>query len=209
MSSPLIFNIRLLHEDDYNQVLSLLLNSFFKDEPITQCLQITETLEFAKNIINGCLQDQCSFVALNTETNQIVGICLNEIKHKNQRNETIQSDEKLGFLFQLFADVHKNLNIFDKLNAHTLLHVFIISVDKCARGHGLASRLIEKSIEYAKELEIAGAFAEATNLISLKCFKQQQFNILDELIYMNYDSKRLANLNDENHDRCYLVARKF
>ncbi|CAF4290511.1 unnamed protein product, partial [Adineta steineri] len=82
MSSSLTFNIRLLHENDYDQVLSLLLNSFFKDEPITQCLQITETLEFAKNIINGCLQDQCSFVALNTETNQTVGICLNEIKHK-------------------------------------------------------------------------------------------------------------------------------
>ncbi|CAF4300499.1 unnamed protein product, partial [Adineta steineri] len=58
-------------------------------------------------------------------------------------------------------------------------------------------------------INIPGAFAEATNLISLKCFKQQKFNIVDELIYMNYDSKRLANLNDENHDRCYLVARKF
>ncbi|CAF1096244.1 unnamed protein product [Adineta steineri] len=189
------------------QVLSSL--TFHIHEPITQCLQITETLEFAKNIIKDCLQDQCSFIAFNTETNQIAGICLNTIKRKNQSQKKFKYEEKLQFCCQFFVDVHKNLNAFDELNANTLLHIEFISIDKRARGHRLASRLIEKSIEYAKELEIPGAFAEATHLVSLKCFKQQQFNILDELIYMNYDSKRLANLNDENNDRCYLVARKF
>ncbi|CAF1161252.1 unnamed protein product [Adineta steineri] len=209
MSSSLTFKIRLLHENDHDQVLSLLLNSFFKDEPVAQCLQLTEPLEFAKNIIKNCLQDQCSSVALNTETNQISGICFNTIKRKNQSQKKFKYEEKLQFCCQFFVDVHKNLNVFDKLNANTLLHMEFISIDENARGHGLASRLIEKSIEYAQELKIPGAFAEATHLVSLKCFKQQQFNILDELIYINYDSKRVANLNDENNDRCYLVARKF
>jgi ribosomal protein S18 acetylase RimI-like enzyme len=167
------FEIRPMREDDYNQVLSLLTNSFFHDEPITRCLQVTDTLEFSKNTITGCLQDQCSFVTYDTETNQIVALCLNEIIEKNSKHEINESDEKIRFILQLFADVNKKLNIFDQLNANILLHIFIINVDKIARGHGLASRLISKSIEYAKELKIDGAYAEVTNVYSLNCFKQQ------------------------------------
>jgi ribosomal protein S18 acetylase RimI-like enzyme len=115
----------------------------------------------------------------------------------------------MRFVLQLIEDMHTKLNIFDQLNANILLHIFIISVDKIARGHGLASRLISKSIEYAKELKIDGAYAEATNVYSLNCFKQQQFDIFDELKYLDYNPERLANLNDRMYDRCYLVGRKL
>jgi GNAT superfamily N-acetyltransferase len=115
----------------------------------------------------------------------------------------------MRFVLQLIEDMHTKLNIFDQLNANILLHMFIISVDKIARGHGLASRLISKSIEYAKELNIDGTYAEATNIYSLNCFKQQQFDILDELKYLDYNPECLANLNDHMYDRCYLVGRKL
>jgi ribosomal protein S18 acetylase RimI-like enzyme len=209
MPGPSKFEIRPMREDDYNQVLSLLTNSFFHDEPIARCLQVTDPLEFSKNTFHGCLQDQCSFVAYDTETNQIVALCLNEIIEKNSKREINESDEKMRFVLQLIEDMHTKLNIFDQLNANILLHMFIISVDKIARGHGLASRLISKSIEYAKELNIDGTYAEATNIYSLNCFKQQQFDILDELKYLDYNPERLANLNDHMYDRCYLVGRKL
>jgi ribosomal protein S18 acetylase RimI-like enzyme len=209
MSSSSKYDIRLMHHDDYDQVFSLLANSFFLDEPLARCLQMTETSEFAKDIINGCLRDQCSFVAVDTQTNQIVAMNLNEIIHRNMEHEPIDYDEPIIFLFQLLDHVHEKSNIFDRLNTDKLLHIFIINVDKTARGHGLASHLISKSIEYAKELKLEGAYAEATNLYSLNCFKQQQFQVLDELIYVDYDSERLANLNGPYDDRCYLVTRKF
>jgi ribosomal protein S18 acetylase RimI-like enzyme len=208
-SSSSKYDIRLMHQDDYDQVFSLLTNSFFLDEPITQCLQITETSEFAKNIINGCLRDQCSFVAVDTQTNQIVAMNLNDITHRNMKHEQVDYDEKILFINQFMNHIHEKSNIFKHLNADKLLHIYIISVDKIARGHGLASHLISKSIEYAKELKLEGAYAEATSLYSLNCFKQQQFQILDELIYVDYDSKRLAKLKGPHYDRCYLVSRKF
>ena len=209
MSISSKFNFRLMHEADYDQVLFLFINSFLRDEPITQCLHVTETSEFAKTIINDCLKHQCSFVAYDIETNQIVAICLNEIIQKNIKQENIEFDEKFRFIFQIFIEMHKKLNIFDQLNADTLLHIFIIDVDKTARGHGLATQLISKSIEYGKELKLDGAYAEATNVYSLNCFKKQQFEIFEELKYLDYNAERLANLNDQMHDRCYLVGRKF
>jgi ribosomal protein S18 acetylase RimI-like enzyme len=211
MSTSLKYEIRRMHEDDYDQVLALLTKSFFHDEPITRHLQVTEneTLGFSKNTITACLQDQCSFVAYDTLTNQIVGLCLNESIEKNSKHEINESNENIRFILQLFADTNKNLNIFDQLNTNTLLHIFIINVDKIARGHGLASRLISKSIEYAKELNIHGAYAEVTNIYSLNCFKQQQFISFDELIYADYSPERLANMKDPMYDRCYLVGRKL
>ncbi|CAF4650010.1 unnamed protein product, partial [Rotaria sp. Silwood2] len=58
-------------------------------------------------------------------------------------------------------------------------------------------------------LKLGGAYAEESNVYSLNCFKQQQFENFNELIYLDYNPERLANLNDKMYDRCYLVARKF
>ncbi|CAF1105881.1 unnamed protein product [Adineta ricciae] len=209
MTSSTTFDIHLMTEDDYDQVLSLLLNSFFQDEPITRCIQLTDTLDFAKSIIQGCLKDKCSFVACHPQTKQIAAVCLNEIIYKNNNEENIQWGEKIRFIFEILSAVHKKRSIFEEFSADKLLHIYIISVDQSARGHGLASKLIGKSIEYGKELQMIGAYAEATNLISLKSFKQQKFDVFDELIYVNYNPQRLAGLKGEIYDRCYLVARKL
>jgi len=210
MSLSSKYEIRLMNKNDYNQVLSLLKNSFFQDEPIARCLQVTQTLEFANHVINDCLNEQCSFIVYDTETNEIVGLCLNEIINKNTKHEVNESNEDFRFILQLFSDIHKKFNVFNQLNANNLLHIFIINVDKIARGHNLARHLISKSIDYAKEyLKIDGAYAEATSIYSLKCFKKEQFQVFDELKYVDYNPQRLANLNDKMFDRCYLVATKF
>jgi hypothetical protein len=70
----------------------------------------------------------------------------------------------------------------------------------------LASRLIAKSIDYGKDLDVDGTFVEATNIYLLSCFKQQNFKNFDELISADYNPERLVNLNDKTYDRCYLVA---
>lgn len=198
-----------MHKDDYDQAVSLLTSSFFRDEPITRCLQATNNLEFTTRTLTRCLQDGCSFVAYDTETNQIVAICLNEIEQRDQQHELDEPDEKLRFAFELFGHIHKEQTIFDRMHCDKLLHIFMISVDQVARGHRLAARLIEKSIEHGKQLQLNGAFAEATNLYSLKCFQQQQFKTVDELIYTEYSPERLATMTDPNYDRCYLVTLKF
>ena len=203
------YDIRLMHKNDYEQVLSLLTKSFFHEEPITRYLQITDTSEFSENVIDTCLQNHCSFVAYDKETNQIIAVCLNDIVNKNDKNGFMTSNEKLNFIMQILDDLHKEVNIFDQLNANTLLHIFMITVDKIARGHGLASSLILKSVERAKELKLRGAYAEATSVYSFNCFKKQQFKLFHELIYTDYDSKRLANLNNPMYDRCYLVGTNF
>ena len=137
MSTRSKYEIRPMDANDYDQVLTLLSNSFFRDEPLVKCLQATETLQFAKNVIDHCMKEQCSFVACDSETNQIVGACLNEICHKSVRDEEVKEpEEKLRFILQIFAHMHNN--VFERFNSDKLFHIFVLSVDKTARGHALA-----------------------------------------------------------------------
>jgi len=207
MLSSSQFNIHLMREEDRIPALTLLINSFFHDEPLAKCLELEEPIDYAKNIINDALNDQCSFVAYDIQTNQLIGICLNEIKSKDNKNIINESNEKLYFILHLLDHMHENINLFDHFMTNSLLHIFIINVDKNYRGYGLASRLISTSIEHAKQIHIGGAYAETTNIYSLNSFKQQGFQIYHQLNYAQYDQVRLRNLTDKNSDQCQLVAR--
>jgi ribosomal protein S18 acetylase RimI-like enzyme len=199
--------MHLMREEDRIPALTLLLNSFFRDEPLAKCLEVGEPIDFAKNVINDALTDQCSFVAYDIQTHQLVGICLNEIKYKDDQHIINESNEKINFILHLLDQMHKNINLFDHFMTNSLLHIFIINVDKNYRGYGLASRLISSSIEHAKKIDIGGAYAEVTNIYSLNSFKQQNFQIYHQLNYAQYDQVRLGNLTDKNSDQCQLVAR--
>lgn len=211
MSTTSKYEIRPLSTNDFDQVLSLLNNSFFRDEPLVKCLQATETMEFAKNVINHCMKEQCSFVAWDIETKQIVGACLNEVCHKSVRDEQVnEPEEKLRFILQIFAHMHNNVNVFERINADKLLHIFVLSVDRIARGHALASKMIGKSVEYARDdLKLKGAYAEASNVYSLNCFKQEQFEVIYEVKYAEYSPERLGSLPGPLYDRGYFVARSI
>jgi len=176
---------------------------------LVKYLQLGEPIDFAKTVINDALNYQCSFVAYDIQTNQLVGICLNEIKSKDTKHIINESNEKLYFILHLLDHMHENINLFDHFLTNSLLHIFIINVDKNYRGYGLASRLISASIEHAKNLHMGGAYAEATNIYSLNSFKQQGFQIYHQLNYAQYDQVRLGNLTDKNYDQCQLVARKL
>jgi ribosomal protein S18 acetylase RimI-like enzyme len=192
-----------MHEEDRNKVLSLLLNSFFQDEPLAKYLELGEPIDFAKNVINDAINDQCSFVVYDIQTKELIGICLNEIKYENDQHIINETNEKLSFILHFLNNMHKNINLFHQFKTNSLLHIFIINIKQNYRGYGLGSQLILESIKHAKKINIKGIYAEATNIYSLNCFKRQQFQVYYQINYIDYDRIRLENLNDQ----CQLVAR--
>jgi ribosomal protein S18 acetylase RimI-like enzyme len=157
------------------------------------------------------LEDQCSFVAIDNQTQEIIGVILNVIKHRlsNQFDTNNFQSEKLRFILGVLKHVHGNIDLFDQMNTDRLLHVVIIAIDAHYRGLRLTEKLIHASLERAKnELNIHGVFSEATSLYSSKAFRKQDFQVYNELIYIKYDDKRLASLAGE-HDRCQLLAKQL
>ena len=197
------FRIEQMCENDRNDVLNLLLNSFFKDEPLAKYLQLNKPIEFAENIFNNSLKENCSFVIHDNQTNRLIGLCLNEIVHENHEEILNEKDEKIFFILQLLNSMHFNQNLFQQFQTNSLLHIFILNIDEDYRGYGLASQLISKTIQSAKEMNIKGIYAEATSFNSLKCFEKLNFQIYHQIKYKDYDPIRLSNLDDQ----CHLVAR--
>jgi ribosomal protein S18 acetylase RimI-like enzyme len=190
-------------ENDRENVLSLLLNSFFQDEPLAKHLQLGKPIDFAERIFNDALKDQCSFVVYDNQTKELIAICLNEIQYEHNQHIINETNENILFILQFLNQMHSNKNLFHLFQTNLLLHIFIINVEKNSRGYGLGSQLISTTIEYAKKMNIKGIYAEATNIYSLNCFKQQGFQVYHQVNYIDYDPIRLQNLNDQ----CQLVAR--
>ena len=209
----------LMTNEHRQQVSDLITDTFFRDEPLNKCLSFeipNEPTEFTERIVTLALQDQCSFVAVDVQTQKIVGVILNIIKHRislttaNNRDKldtnSFQS-KKLRYILNVLKQIHRNVDLFDELKTDRLLHSVIVAIDAHYRGLRLTEKLIHTSIERAKdELNLKGAFAEATSLYSSKAFLKQGFKLYDEIIYTKYDDMRLASLTGE-HDRCQLLAK--
>lgn len=208
----------VMNEQHREKVFELVIETFFRDEPLNQCLAFDlphEAIEFAEVVISTALEDQCSFVAIDNQTQQIIGVVLNVIKRRSPLSNTDKFDiknfqsEKLRFILGVLEQVHRNLDLFQQLNTDKLLHIVIIAINAQYRGLRLTEKLIHASLERAKtEFHLQGAFSEVTSLYSAKAFRKQGFQVYDELIYTNYDRIRLASLAGE-HDRCQLLAKQL
>jgi ribosomal protein S18 acetylase RimI-like enzyme len=208
-----------MNNEHREQVFDLVIDTFFRDEPLNKCLAFeipNEPIEFTELVVSLALRDQCSFVAIDIQTHKVIGVILNIIKHQipsptidlhDQFNVNNFQSEKLRYILNILQHVHRNIDLFLELKTDRLLHIVVIAIDAHYRGLRLTEKLIHASIEHAKNhLNLHGAFSEATSLYSSKAFRKQGFQIYDEIIYIIYDDIRLASLAGE-HDRCQLLAK--
>ncbi|UJR22786.1 hypothetical protein I4U23_025818 [Adineta vaga] len=215
-SEPPQIDFCVMKNEHREKVFELVLDTFFRDEPLNHCLAFdlpTEPIEFAELVITIALEDQCSFVAIDVQTQKIIGVILNIIKSRSQNSDRFHvnnfQSEKLRFILNILQYAHGTIDLFEQMNTDRLLHIVIIAIDAHYRGLRLTEKLIHASLERAKtELHLHGAFSEATSLYSAKAFRKQGFQVYNEIIYIKYDAIRLANLAGE-HDRCQLLAKQL
>jgi hypothetical protein len=216
---PPQIDLCIMNNEHREQVFDLVIDTFFRDEPLNKCLAFdipNEPNQFTELVVSLALEDQCSFVAIDIQTQKVIGVILNVIKHQLSSTTIDNHDkfhinnfqsEKLRYILNVLQQVHRNIDLFNELKTDCLLHIVIISIDAHYRGLKLTEKLIHASIERGKNvLNLKGAFSEATSLYSSKAFRNQGFQIYDEIIYTKFDDIRLASLDGE-HDRCQLLAK--
>lgn len=212
------FEIRSMTNDDQEQVSDLIIETFFRDEPLNRCLKFDipdEPLDFTKTILSSSIRDQYSFVVVDKQRDKIIGVILNEIENRtdseknNCFNKNQYESEKLNYVFDLLQRVHQNMNLYTLMNTEHLLHITIIAIHSQYRGLRLTEKLIESTIEKAKQnSKIGGIYSEATSSFSSRAFRKQGFQVYGELIYRDFDGIRLSSLVGE-HDRCQLLIKEL
>ncbi|CAG9821515.1 unnamed protein product [Phaedon cochleariae] len=181
--------LRLATPEDKGGILRLLREFFCKDEPTCDSLKIVS----AENPVNHALEDYCmkyfddgvTVVAFHNEN--IIAMCLAGITERGKLDNFHCSDEMflktatfLGYVDQQ-ADSFKQFPECDKA-----LVINVVTVDTLYRGRGLASRLIQKTIELGKERGCGFVTAQCTNHFSALAMKKLGFQLHYSLDYADY-----------------------
>lgn len=202
--------LRPLIAEHIADVRSSLLRSFFLHEPLNERFGYhlpDEVEDFIKNLTEGAVKDQCSFVLL--DGNKLAGAILNRIKTRDQLDsDTPYQSKTLQYIYKMLGQLHDKQSVFDYFQVDRVLYTAVISVDADYRGQRLSERLVEKSLDYAKtQFNAQAAYTETTSHYSLKAFLKMGYQPIFEIIYEAYDKNNLSNMGV--HDRCSLVGRRL
>jgi len=213
MASQSSIEIIPLLPEHRQSAINLIMASFFTQEPVNAKLQFEiphEPLSWVDHIIDGGLRDQCSFVAIDTTTQNkdLVGVIINGISNRENKEETfVASSEKLNFILSLIDKVSNGYDLFKLYKIDRLFHCDIINIDEKQRGQNLSARLINSSLDKARQLNIKGASVVCTSLFSRKAFIHQGFQVINEILYSEHSGGRLTDMGV--HDRCTLLGRQL
>ena len=212
ISSSSIEIVPLLSEHR-QEVINLIMNSFFLQEPLNAMLKFDiphEPLTWVEHIFDGSIRDQCSFVAIDIKNlhKNVFGVILNGISNRIHKEETfVIPSEKLSFIFSLIDKVSNGHDLFELCKTDRLFHCNIINVDESQRGQNLSSRLIAASLDKARQLNIKGAFVVCSSFFSKKAFQRHGFQFVNDILYSEHGNGRLTDMGI--HDRCTLLARQL
>jgi ribosomal protein S18 acetylase RimI-like enzyme len=209
-------NICLMTYEHVNDVRQLLIDLYLVDEPLNRRLKFElpdEPQDFLDYTTQQAVRDKCSFVVIDNVTKKTIGFILNELKNRSDDHSGTGDDfqsKRLGYIFNMTSTLQQQLShsLFDLLGVDRLLYTMVIAIDQQHRGQRLSEKLIESSLDYAKMcLHIRAAYTETSSLYSKKAFLKQNYKIVNELVYEQYDKQRLSDMGI--HDRCSLVVKSW
>jgi len=82
--------------DEISIVFDLVIDTFFRDEPLNKCLAFDipdEPHQFTELVVSLAIQDQCSFVAIDVQTQKVIGVILNIVKHQIPPSSSIEQHD--------------------------------------------------------------------------------------------------------------------
>ncbi|XP_053667314.1 uncharacterized protein LOC128716431 [Anopheles marshallii] len=156
----------LRYEDRYrHQSMEVLRKSFFLHESVCIGSEVNTTPQAQRDLELLCAEVAyrgVTMIARHTPTDTILGVAFNVLQTKNQREDigyfeqfrdskctTDSSRSVLNYMIAMDAKV----NLFEMYNVNCVLDIMYLSTLPNYAGYGIATRLVEESIQLAKDLK--------------------------------------------------------
>jgi len=163
-------------------VHALLYSSYHPDEPITRALGLATGLNSvpdADRLVDSALEKNLTVVAEDMETGRPVGVAVNNVCQLKDLTESRQEEElssclepryrpMLAIRHQLRLDTR---NIYAELGVDKFFSIRMVGVDAGARGQGVATDLIRRSVLLAGCLGYVGINAIASGTFAKGAFE--------------------------------------
>ncbi|XP_027852763.2 arylalkylamine N-acetyltransferase 1-like [Aphis gossypii] len=193
------FNILPITNNDKETVKNSLRQYFFRDEPISASIGLLEEKESVIQFENFCidlLQFGVSFMAVSTETGEMMGATLNstacrgdKIKQYSDKNNnrSIKYNELMIFLDKAGRDT----DFFGQYpNIDRIMKLEIITVNEAYRGQGVCKALVNKSKELALELGYQMIGVDCSSNFTAMAVERFGFQCIYSFPYSDYVNKQ-------------------
>jgi len=205
-------------KEQENEILEFLLKFFREDEPISRSIKMSRDDGYTlfKDLVKEGLQSPVSFVCLN-ETGEVIGCRLNsvvDLKNKTPEHEydvqpnpnyTAVSQKIERFLDEICKDLHSFIPDCKKY-----MKFLMVSVHPKYQRRGIAKKLIELSMDMAKNSDCDYIVVAATAFNSQQLFKKLQFDTLRTIDHKDFLEDQQPVFNCDDGTNCAkLMAKKL
>jgi len=216
-------SFRIVDQSRYSEILDLLYTNFHTDEPMSKAVGMIKdpsdknpTLdEFA---LDG-LKQNLSIMAIDPITDNLLGVAINIEAKKEKREQTLEEclDEYADHRFKHIMTVLYNVNqmagdLYIEMETDVFFDIKMVTTDKTQRRGGLATDLLRRSVELARNLGFKAVKTEATGLYSRKAFERLGFSVNAEYLYEDYisqDGERVFATLADNHKCTTLMTKRL
>jgi len=173
---------RIVGPPDRELVHGLLYSSYHPDEPLTKALGLARgnySIPDADRLVDRLLAKHLTVLAEDQETGQPVGVAVNNVCQLGDLTHAHQEEELEACQDPRFKPVlairHKlrlsSLHIYTELDVSQFFSIRMVGVAASARGQGVATDLIRRSVLLAGCLGYVGINAIATGTFAKEAFQ--------------------------------------
>ena len=179
-------------EETLEGAIDCLTTSFCEDEPLASYLEIMppEFKVFANVIVPPQLDNNLTFVAVDSETNKVAAIYFAEDYCQEEEAEIPGLSPKFAPIFALHEVLGEMYRTIREVKPGEVLHMFMLGVSKSYLGRGIGNKLLRHSLELATENGYKYALGEASNVISQHMLRKHLgFETLASVDYSSFTVK--------------------
>ncbi|KAK6618636.1 hypothetical protein RUM43_013027 [Polyplax serrata] len=172
------YKVVRVREEHIPGVLDVLRQSFFPDEKVCSCLRILQDSEEVptnskykvtkasrelENLALECIKDGVSICAVDTSSNEVLGVNINKIQVKPKpgelsffekfTKERVKEDRIVAFM-DFMVNVDSRYDLFGT-HGDCYFEIAYLSVKSTANGKGIGTTLVTKSAELAQKIKSA------------------------------------------------------
>lgn len=189
-SNDIIFRVAKPKQDTEN-VREFIRKFYYPEEPISignePKQHSIEDEEYSLSLLNY----NTTIVAVNSITNEIVGIILSGPLNSNDPIDTIKAseqmkDKKWSEILKLLGTLALTANVCERFNVNKSLHMQVLAVNPKMRGQSIGLKLFIECMENGKQMGYKLASADCTSVYSIKLAEKLNMEEIQTLKYSDY-----------------------
>ena len=208
------FTINIAHPEVLDEVVEFMQIHFLSTSPNCYIIPggLSDVNQF-KEYLSGYLQQPISLTARDS-MGKLAGIRINGLEERTDAVVLPPANESLALIMSLIDALEQGIDLFEKYNTEKVFYLAMMAVDKTFGGLGLASKLVEFSLELAKANGTGAVKVCAMSDFAAKVAAKQGLETIRTIDYATFEfngDKPLAYLPDllSEHPVARFMARRI